>query len=131
MKKTLWAIMFVASILMLQVGSAWSQRSGQDGGEGDFAIYVSPNTIIESAPCNWVTIHTDVPCGLADGVFVAVNGSDIDVASTYADSLGNLVVKLRFDDVALLTESPSATITLILVVGDDTLTASETVRIED
>ncbi|MBN1765370.1 MAG: hypothetical protein JW860_08950 [Sedimentisphaerales bacterium] len=132
MKKTLLGLMLVGIILGLQVGSAWSQRSGVDGGEGDFAIYVSPSTIVKSAPCVWVTIHTDVPCGLPDDVMATVNDSDIDVASVYADSRGNLVAKLNFDDVVLLAEdSESATISLILVVGDDTLMASETVRVED
>jgi len=131
MKKSVLATVVALGVLGLVAGSATWARSGKDGGDGGFAIYVAPGTIVPNAPCNWVTVHTNVALRAVDGVLAAVSGYDIDVAQVYADSLGNLVVKLRYKDVLARVCPPSATVTLMLVVNGQPLTASETVRVKD
>jgi len=123
------AVALVAGCLGAATGLC--ARSGQDGGEGDFAIYVAPGTIARSAACTWVTIHTDVPFGSVDAASVTVDGEAVDVAGTFADDRGNLVAKLRFADVAAVAAPPSATITLTLVVDGEDLSAAKTVSVKD
>ena len=130
MRKLLVALAALCVVACVGAGPALSARSGQDGGEGDFAIYVAPGTIAKSAACNWVTIHTDVPFGSVEAASAAVDGNSVDVAATFADDRGNLVAKLRFSDVAGRVQPPSATIELTLAVGGDELSASETVRVK-
>ena len=131
MRKSVFAIAAGCAILGLSLGTALSARSGQDGGDGDFAIYVSPGTIAKSALCNWVTVHTDVSYRSVDDVFAAANGTEIDVAYSFPDDRGNLVAKLRFDDVCDHVDPPSAVIGLTLVVKGQELSASETVAVKD
>ena len=132
MKKFLLAMVVACGVLGLAASSVSWGRSGPDGGEGQFAIYVAPGTIVPGAPCNWVTVHTDVTATAVTGVYAAVNGKSIDVAYTYADSLGNLVAKLRFKEVVALSGPTSATITLTLdLQAGGSISASETVRVKD
>lgn len=133
MRKLLVALAAMCIVACVGAGPALSARSGQDGGEGDFAIYVAPGTIAKSAACNWVTIHTDVPFGSVEAASVAVDGNSVDVAATFADDRGNLVAKLAFSDVAGLVElePPSAIVELTLAVDGDELSASETVRVKE
>ena len=131
MRKLLVAVAGLFVVACMCAGPALSARSGQDGGEGDFAIYVAPGTIAKSAACNWVTIHTDVPFGSVEAAAVAVDGNSVSVAATFADDRGNLVVKLRFAEVAGQVEAPSATIELTVAVGGNELSASETVSVKE
>ena len=136
MRKLSVALAAASIVACVGAGSALSARSGKDGGAGDFAIYVAPGTIAKSAACNWVTIHTDVSYHSVAGDAAAVNGTEVEVAVTFADDRGNLVAKLRFTDVVALVDPPSATITLTLtvVVDEDEMeerSASETVRVRD
>ena len=131
MRKLFVAVAVMCAVGCLCVGSALCARSGKDGGEGDFAIYVSPATIAKSAACNWVTIHTNVPFGSVDGASAAVNGGRVEVANVFADDRGNLVAKLRFADVVSRVDPPSATIELTVVVDGEMLSASQTVRVKE
>jgi len=124
MKRVGSALVVGIVLLSLSAGSALCNRSGPDSGAGDFDIYVSPSVIVKSAPCPWITIHTSVPFSAVDTCSVTVNGTSVLIDHTYADSLGNLVVKLRFDDVAGLVSAPSATFTLVL---DEESRATDTV----
>jgi len=119
MRRTSAAVAVMFAVVGLFVGSALCHRSGSDGGEGDFAIYVSPGTIAKSAACTWVTIHTNVAYGDVEAVSAGVNGQEVEVARTFADDRDNLVVKLRFQDVVDLVDPPSATVALTVVVDGD------------
>jgi len=129
MKRTLIGGLAACCVLSLCVASALSARAGKDGGVGEFAIYVAPGTIVRSAACTWVTIHTNVPFTTVEGVAAAVDASDVDVARAFADDCGNLVVKLKFDDVTACVAPPSATVALTIVVAGESRTASETVPV--
>ncbi len=132
MKKMCWMVCIVGVLLTAGVVSTLSARTGPDGGEGDFDIYVSPGQIVKSAPCNCVTIHTDVPYTAVDGVSVAVDEVNYDGALvTFADDCGNLVVKLDFAGVAALVAPPTATIELTVVVDGVASSASADVRVKD
>ena len=131
MKQWCWMVGGIGLVLIVAAGSALCARSGQDGGDGDFGMYIAPGTIAKSATCTWVTIHADVAYRAVEGVSAVVNGSDVDVAQTFADSCGRLVVKLRFDDVVALVDPPTATITLTVVVNGDACAADGTVRVKD
>lgn len=131
MRRSVLAVVAGCAVVGLSLGTALSARSGQDAGDGDFAIYVSPGTIAKSAQCNWVTVHTDVPYRSVEDVSAAANGAEIDVAYSFPDDRGNLVAKLRFDDVCDHVAPPSAVIGLTLVVNGQELSASETVAVRD
>ena len=100
-------------------------------GEGDYAIYVAPSTIVLSAPCPWVTIHTDVPYVAVDAVSVEVDGKDTPVAMTYDDSCGRFVAKLKFGEVASRCGSGSATVSMALVINGNPAVAATTVTVKD
>ena len=130
MRRTSVAVAVMFAVVGLCVGSALCYRSGNDGGQGEFAIYVSPGTIAKSASCTWVTIHTSVAFGSVQAVSADVNGANVEVARTFADDRGNLVVKLRFQDVVVLVDPPSATVALTVVVDGDILGSATTVRVK-
>jgi len=120
-------------VLGLCTALAVCDRSGKDGGDGAFEMYVSPNTIVPGAPCTWVTIHTDVAYRSVDlkSVSVDVDGNPVDVAYMFADSQGNIVVKLAFDDVVEAAGAGAATVSLTLVVNGTEMVASDTVTVKN
>ena len=127
-------LMAVAGILVgLGAASALSYRSGKGGGDGDFAMYVAPATVVRQAPGDSVTIHTDVALTeVTEGsVAVAVDGAAVPVGTVFADDRGQLVARVSADDVIDAAASETATLTLTLAVGDDVQSASETVRVKD
>ncbi len=69
-------------------------------------IQVAPHVLALRSTGVWVTIHTDIAFAQVDRptCAVQVDGADVPVAWTKADSLGNLVVKLRQADVKALFE---------------------------
>ena len=115
-------------------GSALSSRSGKDGGEGDFAIYVSPNQIVTSVVSS-VTIHTSVPYGtvVVAEASATVNGTAVEVTYVFPDLQGNAVAKLNVSEVkAVVSEVDSATIELFLVLKDGReKSAWQTVRVKN
>jgi hypothetical protein len=117
-----------AALLSLFAGSALCNRSGVNPGNGNFDIYVSPSVIFRSAPCPWITIHTDVPASSVVSCSVTVDGALTPVADLYADSLGNLVVKIPFEDIADLVCAPSATFAVVL---NSSLEATDTVTVKN
>jgi len=121
-------VLFAAAILAIAAPFV-TARTGKPAGQGDYAIYVAPSTMVTDAPCPWVTIHTDVPYSAVDDVFVEVDSQSVPVASTYADACGRFVAKLRFDDVIVCCAPPSATVSMTLVITGDTATASTTVAV--
>lgn len=122
------ALVIGIALLSLFAGSALCNRSGVNPGNGDFDIYVSPSVIVRSAPCPWITIHTDVPLISVVSCSVAVDGDSAPVDHLYADSLGNLVVKIQFEDIADLVSVPSAKFTVVL---NGILVATDTVVIKN
>lgn len=130
-KRMVFAGLVVCAVVGLCVGLGAAARAGKSGGDGAFALYVAPAVLVESAPCPWVTLHTDVAFGSVSAASVAVDGQDVAVDHVYADSRGNAVVKLKFADVTAVAAPPSATVALTLVVGDESLTAGETVVVRD
>jgi len=131
MRNVFWMLGIAGVSLMVAAGSGLGARSGQDGGEGDFEIYVAPSVIVKSAPCPCVTIHTEVKYRVVTAVSATVDGAAVAVTGTFADSRGNLVVKLGFDEVAALVDAPSATVGLELVAGGEALAAAETVGVKE
>jgi len=129
MKKML-AVCLVA--LFLGLGTvALAHREGKDGGDGVIPIYVAPSTIVKSAPCPCVTIHTETALATVQAVSAFVNDSPVDVADVFADSRGNLVVKLDCADVVpLLGDASSARIGLVVVVGGLEWRGEETVTVK-
>ena len=126
MKTRSMVVAVLCVVACLCVTSAFSARSGKDGGTGGFAIYVAPGTIATNAQCTWVTIHTDVPFAGVDTVSAKIDGAAVAVADTFADDRGNLVAKLKFADVVALVKAPSAVVELTL----DGVSASETVPVK-
>jgi len=130
--RNLFAVIAVAcAVAAVCGGPALSARSGKDPGQGDFAIYVSPNQIVISVVSS-VTIHTDVPYGTVDAAIATVNGTAVDVPYAFPDLRGNIVAKLDVSQVkAAVSGVDSATIELVLVTGEGELSASQTVRVKN
>ena len=119
----------MAAVIVLCASVGLSARQGKSAGDGEFALYVAPAMICTQAPCNWVTLHTDVAYASVADVAAAVNGQEVVVASAFADDRGNLVAQLAFEEVVAIVAPPEATIDLAVVVAGQTLNASETVRV--
>jgi len=132
MKTRAMVVAVLCVVACLCVTSAFSARSGKDGGTGDFAIYVAPGVIATSAQCTWVTIHTNVPFDAEDAVSATINGEHVDIERTFPDDLGNLVAKLAFDKVVKIigVDSPPAESAKVELTVDDA-SASETVPVKD
>ena len=133
MKRTA-AVLALACILVgVGAGSALSYRAGKDGGTGDFPIYVAPAMLAKTAPCDCVTIHTEVKlvAVVPGSVTATVDGTGVAVLAVFADDRGQLVARLSFDEVAGLATGDTAVIGLTLTVGEDVLSASQTVRVKD
>jgi len=77
------------------------------------AIQVSPPTIVLSHPGVWVTVHTNIPFGAADGWSFELNG--VDIALPMADALGFFVAKFDLELVAATVEAPSD---VVVFTGD-------------
>lgn len=129
--KLCWRTVGLAAVLAVVAVPALCARQGKDPGAGDFAIYVAPAVIVKSAPLPWITIHTEVELAAVDDVGVAIDGTDVDPSLIYSDSRGNLVVKLRFAEVADLLSAPEATFALALIVDGELLSAAATVPVHD
>jgi len=113
-----------AVVLLVGLGTiALAHRQGKDGGTGEFPIYVAPSTIAVHAPCECVTIHTDVPLVSVVGVIATVNG-EVVASTTSADNRGNLVVKLGFGDVLAALGENATSVPFELAV---TVTSGEVV----
>jgi len=133
MSKRLLCVIVACGVFGLFAGSALSWRDGKDGGDGGFEMYVSPGTIATSAACTWVTVHTDEPFQGVDGVLAEVDSTEVDVAQTFDDDRGNLVAKLRFQDVVACIPPSATSVTLTLTVirvTGETLVASQTVPVK-
>jgi len=136
MRNRILGFVVLAAVVAMFAGSAICARSGKTGGDGDFAIYVAPATIVKAAPCPCVTIHTNVPFGSVLEAEVAVSSSSVDIEDTFADDCGNLVVKLQFGNVVdVIPEgATSATVALGLAVQVNgevvAKAASETVAVK-
>ena len=132
MKKGAVLLMVAGILVGLSAGSALSYRSGKDGGDGEFAMYVAPATVVQKAPGDGVTIHTDVPlAAVADGsVAVAVDGTAVPVNAVFADDRNQLVARVSASDVIEAAASETATITLTLVRDGQVQSASATVRVK-
>jgi len=118
MKKTAVVLAMACILVGVGAGSALSYRAGKDGGTGDFPIYVAPATLAKTAPCDCVTIHTEVP--LTDAIVsvtAAVDGTGVTVLGVFADARGQLVARLSFDEVVAIPTGDTAVITLTL--GED------------
>ncbi|NLF30470.1 MAG: hypothetical protein GX591_06240 [Planctomycetes bacterium] len=122
-------LLVLAAVIVFSAGVGLSARKGKSGGVGDFALYVAPEVICPQAPCNWVTIHTDVAYASVEDVAVDVDGQAVAVAQTFADDRGNLVAQLAFEDAAAIVDPPQATVKLSLVVAGRTLVAAYTVQV--
>ena len=134
MRKVSVVVAVMCIVAAVGGGSALSSRSGKDGGEGDFAIYVSPNQIVTSVVSS-VTIHTSVPYGtvVVAEASATVNGTAVEVTYVFPDLQGNAVAKLNVSEVkAVVSEVDSATIELFLVLKDGTeKSAWQTVRVKN
>jgi len=132
MRNVLVGLAVVGILVGLSATAALSYRSGKSGGEGDFAIYVAPATVVRTAPGDAVTIHTNVPLeGVTPGsVAVDVDGTPVTVTTVYADDRGQLVARVLADAVIEAATANTATITLTLAVGADTQSACDVVRVK-
>lgn len=128
--KRLLAAAAAGLLVVLCASPVNSARSGAPVGEGDFAMYVAPSTLVLDAPCPWVTIHTGVPYSAVEGAAVEINGGEVPVAMTYADSRGQLVAKLKFAPVAERCDPPSATVDMMLVIGGEAASATAMVTVK-
>jgi hypothetical protein len=73
---------------------------------------VAPNVLVLSAPTNWVTIHTNILLSSVESVAAKVNGQDVDIAFTKADSCGLMVVKIAQAEVDPYVSPGTATFAL-------------------
>ena len=131
MKTAFWMLGLAGVSLMVLAGSGRGARIGKDGGEGGFEMYVAPNMIVKSAPCLCVTIHTEVGYNAASNVSATVDDEPVNVAGTFPDSRGNLVVKLSFGEVADIAEVPAVRIGLKLTANGEDLSATVTVSVKE
>ncbi len=75
------------------------------------SVTVSPNVLILRAPTNWITIHTNLALSAVERatVEVAVDGNPLPLAAIFADSRGQMVIKIAQDEVDPYVEPPHAT----------------------
>ena len=130
MRRALMAVAVVAMCVACVLASGLivaGPVSGDSPPGDEIAIQVSPGTIALNAQTVWLTIHADIPFATVDEVAVTVNGTAVTVTRTFADSLGDLVVKCPIAEVkAIVQEDKSATVRLDAVgIGS----GSDTVRV--
>ena len=128
------AVMAVCVVALMAAGAGLSGPvSGDSPGDGIIAIAVAPGTIALDAATQWLTIHADIPFGLVDltTVVVEVEGIEVEVGPTFADSLGDLVVKCPIDEVkGIVAGASSATVVLSgITKADEPFTGSDTVKV--
>lgn len=93
------------------------------------AIQVAPATIVRDAPCEWVTVHADIPYSSVNTETVLINGFDADWV--FPDNRGDLVAKVEFENIAPSVGPPSAVITLQgVTTSGAAFTGSATVRVK-
>ena len=132
MMRAVWTVC-VACVLACGAAVA-GPVSGDPAPEGEIAIQVSPGTIALDAQTRWLTIHANIPYGAVDleaGVEVAIGDSEVPVEWTFADSLGDLVVKCPISAVkGIVKDMPSATVVLsgVTWIGDE-FGGSDTVKV--
>jgi len=93
-------------------------------------IRVAPQTLVLSSSGGKLTIHTNVPYGLAEEVSLSVLGSDVPVR-TYDDDRGFLVAQCTKEAIAELLEGGPekfTSLTVTLTVNGDS--ASEKIRVK-
>ena len=93
--KNIVGISMVALLVVLIAGLALANKACETP-DGQWAIMISPSTLILGSPCDDITIHSNIPYGAVIATSVAVNG--VDVPFTKSDSCGDLVAKIGVDD---------------------------------
>lgn len=93
-------------------------------------IQVAPQTLVLSSGGGNLTVHTDVPFGLAETVALDVNGTGLDII-TFADDCGNLVAQCSKEAAKAAIgdfEGKTTVATVTLAVNGDS--ASEDIRVK-
>jgi hypothetical protein len=101
----------VVGVLALAV---WAERADRE--QSGYAITVSPATIVLDAPCECVSVHSNIPLGEVNAASVLLEG--VAPILVKSDNRGQMVAKFSFTDIAELVEAPSATLTLTCELKD-------------
>jgi len=126
------AVVAACVVALMAAGAGLSGPvSGDSPPGGDIAIAVAPGTIALNSEAVWLTVHADIPYAAVAGVAVAVNGTEVTVTRTFADSVGDLVVKCPIDEVkGIVGGASSATVVLSgITKADEPFTGSDTVKV--
>jgi len=93
-------------------------------------IRVAPHSLVASSNGGKLTVHTDIPYGMAEEVSLEVNGTSVGIY-TFADSLGNLVAQTTKEAVVGVVgdfDGKTTTATITLTVNGDS--DSEDIRVK-
>lgn len=125
------AVMAVCVACVLACGAIVAGPVSGDSPPGDeIAIQVSPGTIALDAQTLWLTIHADIPFSRDAVVGVLVDGQPITVRATFADSLGDLVVKCPIAEVkAVVAGKKTAIVSLDVGLGGEDFWGTDTVQV--
>ena len=94
------------------------------------SIQVAPQTLVLSSGGGKLTVHTDIPFGMADDVTLDIDGVEVAV-TTFADDCGNLVAQCTKEAAKEAIgdfSEKTKTVTVTLTVDGDS--ASEDIRVK-
>jgi hypothetical protein len=97
-------------------------------------ITVSPKVMILSAPTQWVHIHSNMPLASVErsSLVASVNGNPFSSFAVFADSRGNMVIKIGQDEVEQYVTAGTATFTVTGVTKTGlTFAGSDTIQVKD
>ena len=133
MRTVLWRVCVACVVVVAAASLGLSGPVSGDTPPGSetIAIAVAPGTIALDSATTCLTVHADIAHGLVAEVEVIVNGTVVPVWYTKADSLGDLVVKVRIQAVKdAIGEAPSATVVLDgITEAGEPFTGSDTVKV--
>lgn len=98
------------------------------------AIIVSPKVMILSAPTQWVHIHSNIALSSVERstLVASVNGYSFPSFAVFADSRGNMVIKIGQDEVEQYVAAGTATFTVTGVTKSGlTFTGSDRIQVKD
>ena len=93
-------------------------------------VMVSPNVLALNSNGGSVSLHTDISYSLVTGMSLTVNGLYMLIAYTFADDLGDLVVKCDINELKeLVSEETTAAFVLTVSTANSTYTGTDTVKV--
>ena len=99
------------------------------GQDNTVDLVVSPNVLNLGSNGGVVTLHAEIAYSAVVGTDLEVDGQSLPIASTFADSRGELVIKCRLATVKSMVAVGDATFDLTVYTGGATYTGTDTINV--